>query len=72
MATIVNNPPTTTSSNEGSSMGVVVGVIIALVILALVLMWGVPFLRGTSRSGVNVDIPKDINVNVNRTPGTAQ
>ena len=70
MTTVVNNPATGTTS-EGAGSGVVVGVIIALIVLALLLIFGLPLMRSNLQgsSGVDVNIPKDINVDINRVPG---
>ena len=62
MATIINTPGTTQSDSSG--VGVVVGVIIAIVIIALLALYGIPALRGSSQDGVNVQIPDKVNVNL--------
>lgn len=75
MATIVNNPGSTTS--EDSSAGVVIGVVIALLIIVLFFAFALPYIRNGSTPGapntgstgndggsasVNVQLP-DLNSN---------
>lgn len=58
MTTVINSP----GSNEGSGAGLIIGVIIALVIIALFFVYGLPALRGNGGSNdrgtnINVQIP---------------
>ncbi len=63
MATIINTPGT--QSESGSGVGVVVGVILAIVVLALLAVYGIPALRGTApQNGTNIQVPDKIDVNV--------
>lgn len=60
MATIINNPSDGTAA--GSGMGVIVGVIVALVVLALFFIYALPALRGNTgeqdgSATINVDLP---------------
>lgn len=57
MATVINNPG---DNSDGSGMGMVVGVILAIVIIGLFLVYGLPRLRGNntpSNVDVNVQLP---------------
>lgn len=54
MATVINNPGGT---SEGSGMGVVIGVILAIIVIGLFLIYGLPKMRGnTSPSNVDVNV----------------
>lgn len=72
MATIVNNPPST--SDSGSSAGMIAGILIAVLLVVLLIMYGLPLLRnaaapqraGGSEGGVNVQVPDKIDVNVQK------
>jgi hypothetical protein len=57
MATVINNP-----SNEGSGAGTIIGIVIAVVLVALLFIYGLPALRGTDTTpapgaSVNVTLP---------------
>lgn len=60
MTTIVNTPPS--GENSGSGMGMVFGVIIAIVLIALFFIYALPAMRTNTvpQSGDNGDI--DVNV----------
>ncbi len=66
MATIINNPDTG-SSNSG--MGTVVGIVLAIIIVALFFMYGLPAMRGTQKSGTTVNVPEKVQVDVNQGAG---
>lgn len=54
MATVINNP------SEGSGAGTIIGVVIAILLIALLFIYGIPALRGTSGgtgTNVNVSLP---------------
>lgn len=55
MATVINNPGQT---SEGGSVGVVVGILLALVIIGALVVFGIPALRRSRPSSA------DLNVNV--------
>ena len=71
MTTVINTPGTT---QESSGVGLVVGVIVAIVIVALFLMYGLPALRGTANDGggTNINIPEKVDVNVQGPAPAAQ
>lgn len=58
MATVINNPP-----SEGSGAGAILGVVIVIAIIALVLVYALPRMRGTTAANpapsasVNVTLP---------------
>lgn len=60
MATIVNNPP----NNSGNGMGFLLGVIILVVFGAVFFIYILPLIQQGMNGGVQVNIPKDINVKV--------
>ncbi len=55
MATIVNNPG---GSSDSSGMGIVLGVLIAIIVIVLFFVYGLPRLRGTPApsGGNNIDV----------------
>jgi hypothetical protein len=65
MPTIINNPSGT--SEGGNGLGMVVGVLLAIVILALFFIYALPSLR-TRNNSTNINVPDRIDVNVNRQP----
>lgn len=57
MATVINNPP-----SEGSGAGTILGIVIVVAIIALVLVYALPRLRGTTANqapsaNINVTLP---------------
>jgi hypothetical protein len=66
MATIVNNPGTTTDNSSG--MGFVLGILLLLVIAFLFFVYGLPAIS-RSVSGPTLNVPGQVDVNVN-TPNT--
>ena len=66
MATIVNNPGTTTDS--GSGMGFVLGVLLLLLVAFLFFVYGLPAISRTM-STPQINVPGTVDVNVN-TPNT--
>lgn len=64
MTTIINTPPTKESSDSG--LGVILGIIVALIIVALFFFYGLPAIRGSS-AAPEAD---SVNVNVQLPPAT--
>ncbi len=62
MATIVNNPGTTT---EDSGAGVVIGVVIALLIIVLFFAFALPYIRSNSGTPGVPNTGSDASVNIN-------
>lgn len=65
MPTVINNPET---SGGDSGLGVIIGVIIAIILIALFFVYGLPAIRGTNPpaddnngTNINVEIPNPIN-----------
>lgn len=57
MATVINNP----GDNSGGA-GMIVGLVVAVIIIALIFIYGIPALRGTGTTAapaasVNVTLP---------------
>jgi hypothetical protein len=68
MATIVNNPPANnTNSSGGNGMGFLLGVIILIIFVAVVIIYGLPYIRSMSGFTAQVNVPKSVDVNVNST-----
>jgi high-affinity Fe2+/Pb2+ permease len=64
MATIINNPDSNSGNSGGA--GLVVGVVLAIIIVFLFIAYALPALR-RGNSGVTVNVPDKVNVNVNKT-----
>lgn len=68
MATTIINPPAQgeSSSNGGSGMGFILGIILILFLVVLFFVYVLPLIQQsiTQGTGTQVNIPKDINVNV--------
>jgi hypothetical protein len=63
MATTVVNPA---PNNNG--MGFLIGIIILIIFGVLFFIYGLPYIQGlSSNGGVQVNVPKSIDVNVNQT-----
>lgn len=62
MTTIINTPPAGESGSE-SAAGIIIGVIFAIVLVALFVIYGIPALRSTSavkeptNTTINVTVP---------------
>jgi hypothetical protein len=59
MATIVNNPGT---SDSGSAVGMIVGVIVVLAIAFFFFVYGLPMMRQSASPQINVPGKIDVNV----------
>lgn len=68
MAVIVNNPPEQQTQPQNTGPAVfLVGILIFLAIVVLFFMFVLPFIqRGFSTPNVSVNVPKDVNVHVNK------
>lgn len=62
--TIINNPPT---SDSGGGMGMIVGLVILLVIGYLFWIYGLPAIRNMQVGTPQINIPSEIDVNINQT-----
>lgn len=63
MATTIINPAPSNGSS-GNGMGFLIGVILLILVGGLLFYYGVPALQRMTSGGVQVNIPKDINVQV--------
>ena len=68
MATTIINP-TQADNSASNGIGLILGIIVLLAFVFLFLFYGIPFIRGLSSAGngVQVTVPKNINVNVQQT-----
>ncbi len=62
MATVVNNPPA--GSNNG--FGFLLGVLVLLVVIALFFIYGLPRIIPQYFGGVQVNVPKSVDVHVSK------
>lgn len=70
MATVINNP------SEGSGAGTILGIVVAVIIIALLFIYGLPALRGTGSTqpagtNINVELPS-VNTGGGEGSGTGQ
>lgn len=72
MPTVINNPPP--REDGGGGLGFLLGVIVLVLLVVLFFIYGLPAIRGTSRSASvvgnsqgeeNVEVPGNINVDIN-------
>lgn len=66
MATVVNNPGTTTDSSN--SWGFVVGILLLIIFLFALLYYGLPALNNAA-SQPAVSVPEQVDVNINSDTG---
>ena len=64
MATTIVNPAPNDNSSDNNGMGFLMGSIVLIVFLVLFFVYALPYIRGMSGGGVQVNVPKSINVNV--------
>ena len=64
MATTIVNPAPNNNSSGDNGMGFLLGVIVLIVFVVLFFVYALPYIRGMSGGGVQVNVPKSINVNV--------
>ena len=65
MTTIVNNPPPADKSD--GALGLIVGIVILLVLLYLGYAYGLPAIQKIQSGGVQINVPENIDVNINQT-----
>ena len=65
MTTIVNNPPA--SDNSSGPMGIIIGLVVLVVIGYLVWAYGIPAMQRVQSDGVQINVPSELDVNVNQT-----
>lgn len=73
MTTVVNNPAPT--SDEGSGMGMIVGIIVLVAVLLFIFFYGMPYFRDTAQQNnapqpdsAIIEIPDQVDVNINKAP----
>ncbi|HEY4511458.1 MAG TPA: hypothetical protein VJH55_01320 [Candidatus Paceibacterota bacterium] len=68
MATVINNPGPgdSTTRESASGVGAIIGVIVVLIVLALLVIYGIPALRNgeVQGTGTELNIPNSIDVNI--------
>jgi hypothetical protein len=65
MATIINNPPGSGNSNNDSGAGFLVGIVLLIIFVAAFFIYGLPYLRDRNSGGTQINIPDEVNVDVN-------
>lgn len=60
MTTVINNP----GGEGGSGVGIIVGVVLAIAIIAIFFIYGLPALRNNN-GGTNINVPDKIQVDIN-------
>lgn len=64
MTTIVNTPPAPKES--GGGVGIIIGIIVLLIVGYLFFMYGIPVLRQAQMGSPQINIPSQIDVNINQ------
>lgn len=64
MTTIINNP-NGGERGDSSGVGIILGVILAVVLIALFFVYGLPAMRGATPSGSTINVPDKVDVNIN-------
>lgn len=68
MATTIVNPTPNNNSSSSNSVGYLIGGVVFLVIAFLFIVYVLPSIqKGFNMGGTNVNVPKDLNVNVKQT-----
>ncbi|OGK44719.1 hypothetical protein A2957_00075 [Candidatus Roizmanbacteria bacterium RIFCSPLOWO2_01_FULL_38_11] len=71
MATTIINPAPTNNTTTDSGMGFLIGVIALIVFGFIFFVYGFPLIRqglnGLGKGGINVTLPKTVNVKVQQT-----
>ncbi|MDO8658794.1 MAG: hypothetical protein Q7K55_08685 [Candidatus Levybacteria bacterium] len=62
--TIVNPTPTNNSSNNG--LGFLLGIFLLVILGVLFFVYGLPYIRSQMGGGVQISVPKNIDVNLNQ------
>ena len=62
---VVNIPGTDQSSDNG--MGFFLGIVVLIIVGLSFFYYGMPMIRQSMNGGVQINVPKDINVKVNQT-----
>lgn len=65
MTTIVNNPPAQTNE-KGGYMGLIIGVIVIVLFAYMFMMYGLPAIRQMQVGTPQINIPSEIDVNINQ------
>lgn len=67
MATIVNNPPAEQPRSNGGG-NFLLGIILIIVLVYVIFYYGLPYLRSGMSTGTQINVPKQVDVNVNQQP----
>jgi len=65
MTTIVNSPPS--ADNSGGPMGWIIGLVILVVLGYLGYIYGLPAIQNMKSGNPQINIPSQIDVNINQT-----
>jgi hypothetical protein len=58
MATVINNP----GESESSGVGLIIGVIVAIILIALFFIYALPAMRGSNQAPANPNIDLDVSL----------
>lgn len=64
MATTIVNPAPSNNSSDNNWMGFLIGGIVLIVFVGLVFIYVLPILQGLGGGGIQVNVPKNIDVKV--------
>lgn len=66
MATTIINPSPSNNSSENNGFGFFLGLILIILFCIVFFIFILPLMRGGLRESIQVNVPKDVNVNVQK------
>ena len=64
MATTIINPTPNADASSNSMISFFLGGIVLIVLAVLFFVYAIPYIKGLSAKGIQVNLPKTVNVNV--------
>lgn len=68
MATTIVNTPASGNGSDGNLMGLLIGVVVLVTVVGFLFYFALPALKGMGSKDVQINVPKDINVEVQQAP----
>jgi hypothetical protein len=65
MSTTIINPPSGETTTDG--MGYLTGIIVLIILVAIFLFLGLPYIKNMNNHGIQVNVPKNVDVTVRST-----
>jgi len=64
MATTIVNPAPNNNSSDNNGMGFLLGIIVLIVFVILFFVYALPYIRGLTSGGIQINVPESIDVKV--------